>query len=412
MTSPNSGLLIRGKMTEGSTSRPVGRPAFSGDLYGRAALRNPYPAYRKIRELAPAVWMPNRRMWAIGRFDDVRAALRANDVLVSGRGVAANDLVNNVDNPITLSSDGEIHDRRRLALIQPVLPGPLKDLRKRLEDEADGLVAGLATGERFDAMARFASHLPVKVVAELVGLNEAGRKKMLRWAAATFDVLGVLNARGIAAMPQVLELSRYIRSLSRANVMPGGWAEGLFDAADRGDLSPEEAQAMVIDYVGPALDTTILATGEMLWRLAITPGAYEAVREDPSLIPGVINEVVRISSPIRSFTRFAAADYAVGDITVPAGDRVLVLFASANWDERHYPDPDRFDVRRNPRDHVGWGHGTHTCAGMHLARLEMEVLLRSLVTHVARLEVGAPTLIRNNVLQGFKTLPTRFHPAS
>jgi cytochrome P450 len=389
-----------------------GRPVYTRDLYGREAINDPYPFYRELRDLAPAVWMSRRRMWAIGRFEDVRAALRADTALVSGSGVAGNDLVNNAGSPITLTSDGEVHARRRLALIQPVMPGPLKELRSRLEQEADELVARLATGETFDAMDAFATHLPVKVVADLVGLTEHGRTNMLRWAAATFDVLGVMNKRGLRAMPQLLELSRYIQGLSRESVVPGGWADRLFEAADRGDLSPDEARAMVLDYVGPALDTTILATGEMVFRLGATPGAYPALRENPELVPGVINEVVRLASPIRGFTRLAAEAYRVGDATIPQGDRVLVLFASANHDERHYENPSCFDVTRNPRDHVGWGHGAHTCVGMHLARMELEVLLRSLLKQVEWLEVGPPTRIQNNVLQGYKTLPTRFHPTA
>ena len=385
------------------------KPTFKGDLYGRAALRNSAPVYRKIRDLGPAVWLPGRRMWAIGRFDDVRAALRADNALVSGRGVAANDTINRADNPITLTSDGEVHDRRRRILMQPVASGPLRDLRARLETEADRLVSELANGETFDAMERFASHLPVNVVSDLVGLDEAGRKNMLRWAAATFNILGVMNARGLLAMPKLLELGRYIQGLSRDTVMPGSWAAGLFDAADRGELSHNEARAMVIDYVAPALDTTILATGHMVWRLANTPGAYETLRENPDLIPGVVNESVRLAAPIRSFTRYAATDYDMGEAVIPQGSRVLILYASANWDERHYPDPERFDVQRNPRDHVGWGHGAHTCVGMHLARLEMETLLRSLVASIKRIETGEPRLAWNNVLQGFKSLPTRFY---
>src|ERR1700760_588002 len=100
-------------------------------------------------------------------------------------------------------------------------------------------------------MPRFAAHLPMTVVAELVGLDASGRQHMLRWAAATFDALGVLNARGQAALPVLLELGRYVRTLSRDTVEPGGWAAQLFDAAERGELSRDEANAMVIDYVAP-----------------------------------------------------------------------------------------------------------------------------------------------------------------
>jgi len=385
---------------------------FESDLYSRPALRDAYPAYARLRAMGPAVWMPRRRMWAIARYDDVRSALRAADVLVSGKGVAANDTVNRLSSPVTLTSDGETHDRRRLALIQPLTPAPLKELRPRLEAEAAALVDTLADGRTFEAMSTVAAHLPVTIVAELVGLEPWARKRMLKWAAAAFNSLGVMNLRGLAAVPVMQGLGRYVRNLDRKAVTPGGWADRLFDAADRGDISRTEARAMIIDYVAPALDTTILASGQMLWRLATTPGAYEAVRADPSLIPGVVNEAVRMGSPIRGFTRYAAEDFALDGVTIPKGDRALILFASANRDPAKYPDPDRFDVSRNPRDHVGWGHGQHTCVGMHLARLEMEVLMAALVERVARIEADRPTLAWNNVLQGFARLPARLTPVS
>jgi len=387
------------------------RPIFTGDLSSRNHLRDPYPAYKQIRDLGSAVWLPSRRMWAIGRFDDVRAALRADSALISGQGVAANGVVNRMSQPITLTSDGNVHLRRREVLMRPVMPGRLKDLRPRLEAEANRLVAELAGGGQFDAMACFASHLPVTVVADLVGLNAVGRAHMLRWAAATFNILGEINARWISSAPRMLGLRRYVLRLKREALAPDGWAARLFDAADAGELSHEEARAMVIDYVGPALDTTILATGHMLWRLGATPGAYAALRAAPELIPGAVNEAVRLASPIRGFTRHAIRDYAANDVLIPAGARVLVLFASANRDERRYSDPDRFDARRNPRDHVGWGHGPHACAGMHLARMEMEVLLESVVANVERIEVGTPTPAWNNLLQGFRALPARLHRA-
>jgi cytochrome P450 len=385
---------------------------FEGDLYSRAALRDAYPAYAQLRAMGPAVWMPKRRMWAVARYDGVRACLRAAEALVSGHGVAANDTVNRLTAPVTLTSDGETHDRRRLALIQPLTPAPLKDLRPRLEAEAAGLVNTLADGRTFEAMSTFATYLPVTIVAELVGLDAWARRRMLRWAAAAFNSLGVMNLRGLAAVPVMQGLGRYVRDLDRKGVTPGGWADWLFDAADRGDISHAEARAMIIDYVAPALDTTILATGQMLWRLATTPGAYDAVRADPSLIPGAVNEAVRMGSPIRGFTRYAAEAFELDGVTIPAGDRALILFASANRDPDKYPDPDRFDVTRNPRDHVGWGHGQHTCVGMHLARLEMEVLLAALVQRVARIETDRPTPAWNNVLQGFARLPARLTPVS
>ena len=270
-------------------------------------------------------------------------------------------------------------------------------------------MAELADSGTFDAMARFAAYLPVNVVGELVGLNKPGRRQHAAVGGCNLrHTRRHERARRRRHAAGVIELGRYIRRLDRDAVEPGSWAARLFDAEDAGDLSLEEARAMIIDYIGPALDTTILATGHMVWRLANTPGAFDAVRAEPALIPSVVNETVRLASPIRGFTRYAAADYDASGTVIPQGDRVLVLFASANRDERHYADPDVFDVRRNPRDHVGFGHGAHTCAGMHLARLEMEVLLKALVDGVSRIETDVPKPVWNNVLQGLRTLPARF----
>jgi cytochrome P450 len=165
----------------------------------------------------------------------------------------------------------------------------------------------------------------------------------------------------------------------------------------------------MFDYVVPALDTTILSTGAMLHGLATVPDAFDKVRANPGLIPGVVDEAVRLATPLRGFTRLVGEDFPLSESVLPKGSRAWLLYASANLDERHYPNPDQFDVERNPRDHLGWGHGVHLCTGKHLARLEMESVLGALVRHVARIEADAPTRIVNNSAQGYATLPVRLH---
>lgn len=386
------------------------RPATSIGPYDPGVRDDPYCAFAAYRRQGSAVWCATEQLWIVSRFVDVRHILRADGVMISGKGVAANIVMNRPDVPITLTSDGGTHLRRRRILQRPVMPAALKLLRSRLENEAARLVRDLADGATHDAMAQFASHLPVHVVSELVGLPPAARDAMLGWAAASFDLMGPMNKRAEAAAPKVSELMAFVDALTSDQLDPEGWAARLFEAAEAGELSLEEARFMVMDYIGPALDTTILATGHMIWQLARNPGALDTLREEPQLIPGTINEVVRLASPIRGFTRFAAEDFQLGDAVIPKGDRVLVLFASANHDEAHYPDPERFDIRRNPADHVGWGYGPHLCVGMHLARLEMEILLRELVRQVSHIDAGKPVPATNNVLQGFRTLPAPLIP--
>ncbi|MEL7029484.1 MAG: cytochrome P450 [Pseudomonadota bacterium] len=379
------------------------------DLFSAETLTGTPAAYKKLREAGPLVHLPKNDLFALTRFDVVRPALRADDVLISGKGVAANDLINDTSTEATLTSDGETHNRRRLILMRPLMPRSLDVVRQRVEDTADRLVQDLLSRGEFCGVTDFASHLPLTIVAELVGLEESGRENMLEWAAATFDVLGPLNDRATSAMERAMGLLQYVHELRPDRVVPGGWASAILQALENGDITQGEAAMMVADYTAPSLDTTILASAHMLWRLGATPGAYDALKDDPGLIPSAVNESVRLASPIRGFTRFAQSDYDSDVGVIPAGSRVAVLYASANWDETHYENADQFRIDRNPRDHVGWGHGVHTCAGMHLARLEMEALLRALVRHVKAIEVGDPTPMANNVLQGFAALPTSFH---
>lgn len=379
------------------------------DLFSDDVLQNTASHYRTLRDLGAIVHLPSSELYAITRYDAVRAALRADNILINGEGVAANDLINSTRSEATLISDGETHIRRKQILIRPLMPKSLNDIRGRVGETADKLIRDLKAGDEFCGVSAFAAHLPLSIVAELVGLDEDGRENMLVWAAATFDALGPMNDRTMAALATALGLREYIDQLSVDQMRPDGWARRIYAEAEAGTITMGEAKGMVLDYTAPSLDTTILASAQMLWRLGTTDGAFDALKSDPTLIPSVVNESVRLASPIRMFTRLAAEDYVTDEGTIPAGARVAVLYASANWDERHYEGGDTFQVDRNPRDHVGWGHGTHVCAGMHLARLEMEALATALVEHVDRIEIGKPTRILNNILQGFQTIPTQFH---
>lgn len=388
----------------------TGAPAYDVDLYADDVLRDPYPHYARLRELGPAVWLPRHGLWAVSRFRDVRAVLRNPGVFSSASGVAANDTVNAMSAGITLASDAPLHDELRRVIVAPLRPPALEEIRARIETEAETLVAGLVARGRFDAVTDLAQHLPLTIVSELVGLPDSGRARMLDWAAATFDVLGVLNERGQAALVRVREMREYIVTEATPDrLRPGGWARRIYDAADRGEVAADRCPALMRDYLGPSLDTTIFATANLVHLLGTHPEQWQALRADPALIPSAINEALRVESPIRGFTRSVTREHGLDGTTLPAGARVLVLYASANRDERHWDEPDRFDITRRNTDQLGFGHGVHICAGMHLARLEMQALLAALIRHVPGFTVGAPTYALNNVLRGLSQLEVTIH---
>jgi cytochrome P450 len=382
-----------------------GVPSLDLNLFAPASLKNPFADYSRLRDAGPVVRLCHPDVYAIGRFADVQAALRASDRLISGEGVGFSDVFNAPKGLNVIQTDGDIHRRMRSTVARPLSPAMLKGARADLKALVAKRVAALTGVGEFDAMKDLAAFLPVEAVSHLVGLPEVGRDRMLEWAAAAFNVIGPDFDPADGA--KMKEAFAFMATLSEETVRSGSWAGELFAAAKSGRLSPAEAMAAISAYVIPSLDTTILAKGHLLHNLARHPAQWALLNERPELIPGAVLEGVRHRSVLRWFSRVAAADYAVEGFTVPKGARVMLLYGCANHDERHYRDPDRFDVTRDARDHLAWGTGPHMCAGMHLARIEMEVLLEALVEAGVTLTGGEPTVGTNAGLYGFTQLPFR-----
>jgi cytochrome P450 len=399
-----------GRAGEDTEPPPGGPPRYDVDLYHDDVLADPYPHYAALRDAGSAVWLPRHGLWAIPRFDGVRHALRNVAVFSSASGVAANDTVNALSAGTTLASDPPLHEALRRIVVAPLRPMALAEIRPRIEAEAEALVERLVARGRFDAVTDLAQHLPLSIVSDLVGLPEAGRERMLDWAAATFDVLGVLNERGSRALGVVQAMREYVVTEAvPGKLRPDSWGQRIYDAADRGEVEPERCPVLMRDYLGPSLDTTIFAIANLMLLFGRNPDQWDVLRSDPALVPNAVNEALRVESPIRGFTRSVTRDVTMDGITLPAGSRALLLYASANRDERKWTEPDRFDITRRNADQLGFGHGIHLCAGMHLARLEMHAILSALVARVRRFEVGEPVRSLNNVLRGLARLDVVIH---
>lgn len=382
-------------------------PDLSLNFYSKAAIRDPRPVYREMLEAGPVVRLRRHKVLAVSRHADLRRVLKDQEAFPSSGGVTLSPLLNSQSKTAetVLVSDGEAHMRLRKALIAPMRPRALEEIRDRIEKLAVARVDALIGRGRFEGMEQLASLLPVSVVAELVGLEGAARERMLKWSKATFNMIGAVNLHSLLSLPTVFDMLRFQRGFRPEHAAPGSWVRRLFDLRDTGELTHHQALGMVIDYIAPSLDTTIFASGNMLERFARHPDQWEKLRANSELVPGAVNEALRIDPVIRAFSRLAAREAVVDGVTIREGERLLVVFGAANADPRRYEDPDQFDITRDARDHMAFGHGVHACAGAGLARLEMEVLLRALLERVARIEVGKPTSAMNNTLFGFKKLP-------
>jgi len=202
------------------------------------------------------------------------------------------------------------------------------------------------------------------------------------------------------------------RVVRERNVIEGSMADELISAADQGVLTHAECASLLVDYVAPSLDTTISAISSALHLLATHPEQWQQLKEDSSLISNAINEVVRYESPLRAFAREAGHDTDIAGARIRAGGRVLVIYASANRDEREWDAPDVFDIRRDAGRQLGFGNGAHACAGQGLARLETGAMLRALVECVERIELaGPPMWAVNNIIRRHEHLPLKLVPA-
>lgn len=389
--------------------RPSAVPVYRPDIYARSAILDPYPHYRAMRELGSVVWLARHRLYALPRYTECKATLRDDGLFVSGHGVAANTLTNRLSRGTTLNSDGADHDRRRKLVAHRLMPRALRTLGDDVDAQARAIVANAVSRRTVDAVVDLATALPLAVVPDLVGWPRDQRDYLLDWAAATFDILGPANLQALRAVPRSLQMLRFARRIVRErNVLPGSLAHELLTAVDEGHLAVDEVPPLLIDYIAPSLDTTISAISSALYLFATHPEQWQLLKDDPSLIPNAINEVVRYESPLRAFTRRTARPSIIADVPLPAGARVLVLYASANRDEREWAAPDVFDVRNDAGRHVGFGSGTHACAGQGLARLETTAMLKALLERVERIEIAAePTWGINNIIHRHDHLPIR-----
>ncbi len=392
-----------------STSIPI-----SGiDLYSDEVLTEPYEHYRRLREAGPAVWLERHNAWVVARYDSVRTVLRDWRTFSSASGVAVNDTLNSAMRGNTLNSDPPLHDLLRNVVASRMTAQALRPTKEMIDQRAEALVERLVAQHSFDAVEDLAQALPLSIVPDFIGLPQEGREHLLDWAEATFNAMGPMNERCEEAVKKLPELFSYARQIAATgNLQPGSFGAGVIEAQREGRITEAQCPQLFTAYLVPSVDTTISAVGSAIWLFGRYPEQWDQVRENLSLVPNAFEEVLRLESPLQSFSRLATSDYDVEGISIPAGARVIVLFASANRDERKWEHPDTFDVMRNTSGHLGFGYGVHLCAGASLARLEGQAILSALAKRVERFELGTSTRKLNNVIRALRTLAVTVHTAT
>ncbi|MBN9005053.1 MAG: cytochrome P450 [Rhizobiales bacterium] len=392
------------------------RPVSSIDPFSDDFLADPYPHHHALREAGPAVWLERYGIWAMARHEQVRDALTDWQTYCSGAGVGLSDF--RKEPPwrppsIILEADPPLHTKTRAVLNRILSPGAIKVLRETFDREAETLVARLVERREFDGVADLAEPYPLKVFPDAVGLSADGRENLLPYGNMVFNSFGPRNDLFNRAMANAGPVRDWIMSkCSRVALAPDGLGMQIFHAVDSGELTEDEAGMLVRSFLSAGIDTTVYGLGNTLYCLARHPRQWANLRENPALIRGAFEEVLRFEAPVQTFFRTTTRDVDVGGIRLGDGEKVLLFLAAANRDPRRWENADRFDVTRRATGHMTFGTGIHGCVGQAVARLEVEAILSQLVKRVAAIEMtGEPQRRLNNTLRGFDHLPLRFVPA-
>lgn len=374
------------------------------DLFSDDVLLDPYPTYRELRETAGVVYLPSNDVYALTRYDVIRAAL-ADWETFSSTSIGFNPMVNEALTGTSLASDPPVHTKLRATLTENLSPRALRGLKAQVDAKADALVADLVARGSFDAIDALARVFPLEVVADLIGFTGEVRDNMLRWGQAAMQVIGPLNQRTAESFPIAGELYGWCSTVTAVDLAPGSVGRAIFDAQARGDIPPDTAGHIIHQYLGAGVDTTIAAIGNIVALVGANPDQLELVRKDPALVPATFNEVLRFWAPVHAWGRRVMNDVEIDGGMIPAGAQVAILFGAGNRDPRHYEDADRFSVERNPVDHLSFGYGPHGCAGQGLARLEAHAIIDALSRRVGRLVVGDGSRVPSNITQSLHALP-------
>lgn len=375
----------------------------------------PHPLYARLRREAPVAWNAERGFWAVSRHDDVCAVESDHRTFCAGGGVLVDEIgVDYPTPPTIMHTDPPEHSRYR-RLVQPGFkPTVVKMLEPRVRARAKQLVDALAPDEAVDVVAALAVPFPIQVISAMLGVPEDQWERCYEWSEAVVpgatDWPEEKRNRLLGEMTEyLLDATRQRRRFPHDDILTE-----LAQAELDGDkLSDSELAMFLIQLLVAGNETTRNLISGGLVALAERPGEWKRLRDDPSLLPSAVEELLRWTTPVISFMRTATRDIELRGVEIHEGEPVLMIFASANRDAGVFGEnAEELDVTREPNPHLSFGFGNHFCLGAALARLEAKVVLEELVSRFQALELaGEVERSSSSVIAGVRRAALRFHAA-
>jgi cytochrome P450 len=347
--------------------------------------RDPYPYYKALRQDSPVALTKNRESWAVSRYEDVLSVLSRPDLFSSS-------IMRRADTEL-LGSDPPAHTRTRRIVNRAFSARQVASLEDDIRAMADELVRRISSLEEFDLVSSLTVPLPMTVIAEILGIETRKREDFKRWSEAV-----VVSATGISGSPGQAQIQSSLREfeaffegvIGERRVSPG---EDLISGLLRSETQDEELDPRQVLGICKLLliagnETTTNLIGNAVLALLRNPEELAKLTANPALTPALVEETLRYDAPVQFLYRSTTRAVEVSGVPIPAGAVVMSILGSANRDERKFEEPERFDVKRNPREHLAFGHGPHFCLGAPLARLEARIALEALLPLLPRLQVA------------------------
>ncbi|GHI02642.1 cytochrome [Streptomyces cellostaticus] len=378
---------------------------------------DPHPVYARLREQGPVhrVRLPGAdegdETWLVVGYEEARAALADPRLAKDGEKIGETFLDEEMIGKHLLATDPPQHTRLRGLVTRAFTMRRVEQLRPRIQQITDDLLDAMMPPGHGDLIDSLAFPLPITVIGELLGVPDMDRAEFRKMST---EVVAPTN--GDTEYDAVVRLAEYLTGLIEDKRSAGPTDDLLSDlirtTAEDGDrLSPQELRGMAYLLLIAGHETTVNLIGNGVLALLTHPGQLAALRADMSLLDGAVEEMLRYEGPVQSATfRYAAEPLEIAGTVIDQGEHVVVGLTAAQRDDDRYPDPHRFDIRRDTRGHLAFGHGIHYCLGASLARLEGRIAVGTLLERAPGLALdGSPgPWLPGMLMRGVRSLPVRW----
>jgi cytochrome P450 len=386
-------------------------------------LANPYPLYERLRTQAPVYWDPYLHAWVVTRYADVITVLHhfsakrtPTPEQLAAIGLAEFAPVAQVMVKQMLFMDAPDHTRLRALASTAFSPARVEVLRSHISEILTRLLEPLLEAGRMDVIADLAAPLPAIVTAEMLGVPTTDADQLKQWSADFAEVLGNFQHnpdRAARTLKCVAEMTSYFRdAIQSQRDHPGdGLINALLTAEVNGDrLTEEEIIANSIVTMVGGQETTTNLIGNGVLTLLRHPDELERLRNDLTMIPSAVEELLRFESPSQHTARICPEDTELGGQTIRKGQAVIAVMGAGNRDPERFRDPDRLDLGRTDNRHLAFGWASHFCFGAPLARIEGQLVFAAIARYLSNLRlVPGPLVWRDNLgLRGLIALPVAF----